>query len=161
MSESAKRLLARIEALDTAAGDVRRRSESYQRMADELAATVGRAESPDGLVRAVATADGALRSITFADEVRTIPPAELSAAVVRTVAAARAAAARAQAEVVRRGLDDTELLDKVLESEQRLFGDQRPADPGPPPPATRRPETVEDETYEYDTVFNRRSTSEP
>jgi hypothetical protein len=166
VSESAKRLLDRIEALDTATADTRHRVDSYQRMAAELASVRGRAASPDGLVSAVATASGALCAITFSESIRTVPPATLSAAVLHTVAAARMAATRDQAEVVRRGLGDTELLDQVLASDERLFGDHRPAEPGPPPtvprhvprPQQRRPRTPIDDgepSYEYNAVLRR------
>ena len=89
---------------------------------------------------------------------------------LHTVAAARMAAARAQAEVVRRGLGDTELLDQVLASDERLFGDRRPTDPGPPPtvprpvvsrPRQRRPPAPVDDgeaSYQYNIVLRRRPT---
>jgi hypothetical protein len=133
MTEAAKRLIDRIEELDTANAANRHRAESFERMAGELATVQGRAASPDGLVSVVATANGALCSITFGEGIRTVPPGALSAAVLHTVAAARMAATRQQAEVVRRNLGDTELLDQVLSSEERLFGDRPPIDPGPPP----------------------------
>lgn len=174
MSELAKRLLDRIEALDTAAADNRHRAEAYQRMAGELATVQGRAASPDGLVSVIAGADGTLHAITFSEAIRTVPPAALSAAVLHTVAAARTAATRQQAEVVRRNLGDTELLDQVLRAEERLFGDRPPVDPGPLPvasrpaqlPQSRPPAPVSprrsrlpvedvDATFEHDTVLRR------
>jgi hypothetical protein len=139
VSEAAKRLLERVAALDGAVADNRRRSESYQHMADELVRVTGHSTSPDGLVTAVVTAAGALESITFGDDFRTVPPAALAAAVLHATAAARVAATRAQADVVRRGLGDTQLLDAVLAADQQLFGDQRPVEPGPPPAPMRAP----------------------
>jgi DNA-binding protein YbaB len=154
VSEAAKRLLDRIEALDSAAADNRRRTESYQRMADELVQIHGHATSPDGLITAVVTANGTLQSVTFDDNIRTTPPTTLAAAVLQTVASARVAATRQQAEVIRRGLGDTALLDTVLDADQRLFGDERPADPGPaltPPPQPRSRQ--DDDTHEDFSVF--------
>jgi DNA-binding protein YbaB len=156
MSEVAKQLLARIEAIDTAAAGNRQRAETYQRMADELKGVQGRATSPDGVVTVVAGAGGEVTAITFTEAVRQVPPAALSATVLHTLAAARASAARMQAEVVRRGLGDTELLDRVLDADERLFGDRRPRDPGPPPTATRRPApapAVEDDYFQDFNVF--------
>lgn len=133
MSDVAKQILARIEALDTAAADNELRAQSYQRMAEQLAAVEGRATSQDGMVTVVASANGAVRSVTFTEQIRNTSPQALSAQVVHTIAQARANAARLQAEVIRKELGDTELLDRVLDADERLFGDQRPQDPGPPP----------------------------
>ncbi|GDY30630.1 YbaB/EbfC family nucleoid-associated protein [Gandjariella thermophila] len=154
MSETARQLLRRIEAIDTAAANNRQRAETYQRMADELKGVEGRASSPDGVVTVVAGPGGEITSITFSEQVRAIAPAALSATVLHTIAAARAAAARQQAEVVRRGLGDTELLDRVLDADERLFGDRRPRDPAPPM-AIRRPEPVEDTYFEDFNVLRR------
>lgn len=139
MNEIAKQLLARIEAIDTAAANNQQRAESYQRTAEQLANVQGRASSPDGMVTVVAGANGAVNSITFSEQIRNASPQALSASVLHTIAQARASAAREQAEVVRSGLGDAELLDRVLDSDERLFGDQPPRDPGPPP--TSRPAT--------------------
>ncbi|HVW42248.1 MAG TPA: YbaB/EbfC family nucleoid-associated protein [Amycolatopsis sp.] len=142
MSQYADQLLRRIEAIDTAAADNRRRAEAYEHMAGELKDVTAEASSPDGVVTVVAGPGGEVRSITFADRVRDLAPQALAASVMQTIAAARGAAARQQAEVVRRGLGDTQLLDKVLESDERLFGDQRPAEvPAPAPAAASRTRT--------------------
>lgn len=135
MSHYADQLLRRIETIDTAAAGNRRRAEAYEQMAGELKDVTGEASSPDGAVTVVAGPGGEVRSITFADRIRDVAPPALAASVMHTIAAARAAAARRQAEVVRSGLGDTELLDKVLDSDEQLFGAQRPADPGPHPQA--------------------------
>ncbi|MGC7095266.1 YbaB/EbfC family nucleoid-associated protein [Amycolatopsis lurida] len=139
MSEYARQLLSRIEAIDNANADNRRRAEAYQQMEGELKNVQGTATSPDGVVTAVVSAGGEVSSLTFGDRARTLDPAALSATVMHTIAAARAEAARQQAEVVRRGLGDTHLLDKVLDSDQKLFGDQRPRDPGPVPEVASNP----------------------
>ncbi|GAA4826574.1 hypothetical protein GCM10025787_00160 [Saccharopolyspora rosea] len=156
MSEIADQLLARIEAIDTAAAENTARAESYQRMTERLAEVRGRATSPDGVVTVVAGADGAVHSITFSDQIRNVAPQALSASVVHTIAQARAMAAREQAEVVRAELGDTEVLDRVLESDERIFGDRRPQDPGPAPVAApsvgRR--VVQDVEDDYDDYFD-------
>lgn len=126
-----ERLASRIEAIDSAAADNRLRAESYRRMTEELSEVAGSATSPDGVVTVVAGPGGVLRSITFGDAVRSTAPHALSSAVMHTVAKAQAAAARMQADVVRRGLGSTELLDRVLAEDELLFGDERPRDPGP------------------------------
>lgn len=131
----AKQLLARIEAIDTASADNDLRAKSYERMAEQLAGSEGRASSPDGMVTVVAGANGTVQSITFTEQIRNATPKALAASVLHTIAQARAMAARQQAEVIRTGLGDTELLDRVLDSDERLFGDRRPQDPGPPPSA--------------------------
>lgn len=155
MSEEAGRLVRRIEAIDNAAADNRHRRESYQRMSEELKSVEGKATSPDGVVTVAARAGGTVTAITFSEGVRAVSPQALSAMVMHTLAAARADAARRQAEVVRRGLGDTELLDRVLESDERLFGDQPPRDPGPPPAAGRPQRAREDEFFEEFNVFGR------
>ena len=157
MSDEAERLLRRIDAIDTAAAVTRRRTEAYERMADELKAVTAGVTSPDGVVTVVAGPGGEVLQITFGDRVREIGPAALSASVMHTLAAAKAAAARQQAEVVRRGLGDSGLLDRVLAEDERLFGDRPPADPGlPPAPAPgrrRRDRAGEDEFFEDFNVF--------
>lgn len=158
MSEQADDLLRRIEAIDTAAADNRRRAESYQRMSDELKTVEVTVGSPDGTVTVTAGAGGEIKSITFTDRIRTTSPQALSAVVMHTLAAARASAARSQAEVVRRGLGDTALLDKVLRSDGELFGDRRLRDPGPAPGTHRRRAAApEDEVFEEIDPFGRGS----
>ncbi|OLT41365.1 hypothetical protein BJF85_23815 [Saccharomonospora sp. CUA-673] len=133
MTEPGEQLMRRIEAIDTAAADNARAAEAYQRVTEELAQVRGEVTSPDGVVTVVAGADGAVERVTFGDGVRRLAPTELSATVTHTIAEARYAAARAQAEIVRRAFGDTELLDRVLDADVRVFGDRRPRDPGPPP----------------------------
>jgi len=145
MSETARQLLSRIEAIDKAAADNRMRAESYQRMADELKDAEGRATSPDGLVTVVAGPGGSVTSVTFADQIRATTPEALSASVMQAIAQARASAAQQQAEVVRRGLGDTELLDRVLDSDERLFGDTQPTAAVAAPARFREPRAPRDE----------------
>lgn len=145
MSEVANNLLRRIEAIDTTAADNSRRAEAYQRMTEELGDVQGSATSPDGAVTVVSAPDGTVKSVEFSERVRQIAPAELGATVLHTIAMARVTATREQAEVVRRGLGDTELLDQVLDADRRVFGDQRPVDPGPPPQPTRRRQVENDD----------------
>ncbi|ACU97118.1 YbaB/EbfC family nucleoid-associated protein [Saccharomonospora viridis] len=135
MSETAKRLLRRVEAIDAAAAENRARAEQYRQMTEKLAAVTGTATSPDGVVTVVAGPDGSVKEVTFSEQVRKADPAALSASVVHTIAQARVNATREQAEIMRRNLDDTHLLDQVLAEDARLFGDKQPEDPGPPPPA--------------------------
>jgi DNA-binding protein YbaB len=153
MSDTADILLRRIEAIDTAAADNRLRAESYERMASGLKDVTGTATSDDGVVTVVAGSDGAVKAITFGPTVRTTDPAALSSTTLRTIALARADAARRQAEVVRASLGDTALLDQVLAEDQRLFGAEPPA--APPPAPVRRP--VVEEPEEHDTGFQSRS----
>ena len=158
MSETADILLRRIEAIDTAAADNRLRAESYERMAESLKDVHGTATSDDGVVTVVAGSDGAVKSITFGPTVRTTDPAALSSTTLRTVALARADAARKQAEVVRASLGDTDLLDRVLAEGQRTFGDEPPASApaAPTAPPVRRP-VVAEEPEEQDSGFKSRS----
>jgi DNA-binding protein YbaB len=135
MSETTKQLLARIEAIDTAAANNSMRAESYRRMADELKDAQGHGTSPDGVVSVVAGPGGAVTAVNFSERVRDTPPEVLSADIMRAIAEAQASAARLQAEVVRRGLGGTELLDRVLDSDEQLFGAPRPSVTGPPPAA--------------------------
>lgn len=130
MSEYASNLARRIEAIDTAAADNRRSSEMYQQLTAELKGVRGRAVSPDGAVTVVAGPGGEVLEVAFADQTRRIDPSDLGGLVTRTIAAARAAAGRSQAEVVRAGLGGSELLDRVLEADRRVFGDQPPAEAG-------------------------------
>lgn len=133
MSEYAKQLLSRIEAIDNANADNQRRAEAYRQMESELKTVEGTATAPDGVVTVVASAGGEITGLTFGDRARTIEPSALSATVMHTIAAARADAVRRQAEVVRRGLGETSLLDKVLDTDRKLFGDRPPPEPGPAP----------------------------
>jgi hypothetical protein len=114
VTEWPERLSSRIEAIDAATADNRLRAESYRRLTEELKGVDGTVTSPDGVVTVVAGPGGVLRSITFSDTVRSLAPHALSTAVMHTVARAQAAVARAQADLVRRGLGGTELLDRVL-----------------------------------------------
>ncbi|GAA1219869.1 YbaB/EbfC family nucleoid-associated protein [Prauserella alba] len=133
MTDPGQDLMRRIEAIDTAAADNARAAEAYRQVTEELAEVTGTATSEDGVVTVVATADGGVSRVRFTGGVRDVAPETLSASVTHTIAQARYAAARRQAEVVRRGFGDTDLLDRVLDADARVFGDRRPADPGPPP----------------------------
>ncbi|GLZ34758.1 hypothetical protein Lesp02_69450 [Lentzea sp. NBRC 105346] len=158
MSETADALMRRIESIDTMAADNRARAESFQRMSEELKETTGRAVSDDGIVTVVASSDGAVKSVVFADGFAGLSASVLSASTLHTIARARADAARAQAEVVRRGLGDTELLDRVLNSSATMFGDERAQDPGPssvPAPTPRR--AAHDDEGEFSVFKNNRS----
>ncbi|MCE7001590.1 YbaB/EbfC family nucleoid-associated protein [Kibdelosporangium philippinense] len=147
MTEWSERLARRIESIDQAAADNRMRAEAYRQMTEELKGVDGTATSPDGMVTVVAGAGGSVQSITFSDATRSTDPALLSKTVMHTIARAQANAARAQAEVVRRGLGGSELLDRVLAEEETVFGDRPTPDPGPgslrrapaPAPAPTRP----------------------
>jgi DNA-binding protein YbaB len=159
MSDEARQLLDRIEAIDTANADNARKAEAYQRMAEELKNAVGRATSPDSAVTVVVGPGGAITSIDFTEQIRTMPPAALSASVLRAIAEAKAIAARTQAEVVRRGLGDTDLLDRVLDSDEQLFGDPRPqATPAisapVAAPARGRPRRSEEDQRDVDEFEN-------
>jgi DNA-binding protein YbaB len=127
MSEWAERLARRIESIDTAAGDNRQRAESYRQLTDELKDVAGTATSPDGTVTVVAGPGGTVKSITFSDAISRVAPSTLSTTVMHTIARAQADVARMQADAVRRGLGSTELLDRVLAEDNRLFGDAAPA----------------------------------
>jgi len=155
MNETARRLLARIETLDTAVAANQRKAEAYQSMADELKDVTGTGTSPDGVVTVVAGAGGGLDSISFGDRYATTPPETLAADVLHAFAEAQAVAAREQAEVVRRSLGSTELLDRVLASDEQLFGTPRtPAVPAAPPRRVLR-EAGGDEEFGEFSVFNR------
>lgn len=155
MSEYAERLLRRIEAMDAAAADNRLRAENYQQMSSELKDVQGRATSPDGVVSVVAGPGGQIKEITFDDGVSSMAPHALSAAVLATVVQAQAEAARQQAQVVRDGLGDTELLDRVLDSDERLFGDRVPRDPGVP--VVRAAPARDDQFFEEFDILEDRS----
>jgi DNA-binding protein YbaB len=114
-------------------------------MADELRDAEGRATSPDGVVTVVAGPGGSVTSVTFTDRIHATTPEALSASVMQAIAQARASAAQQQAEVVRRGLGDTELLDRVLDSDERLFGDTRPTAVVPATPRFREPRPPRDD----------------
>jgi DNA-binding protein YbaB len=146
VTDSADILLRRIEAIDTAAADNRLRAESFRRMAEGLRDVVGTATAEDGVVTVVAGSDGAVKSITFGAGVRTADPAALSSTTLRTIASARADAARKQAEVVRSVLGDTKLLDRVLAEDRRVFGDEPASEPvAVAPRVVRRPARVVEE----------------
>jgi DNA-binding protein YbaB len=148
MSGYAAQLMRRIEALDTAVADNRRRAEAYQRTERELKDVSASVTSPDGVVTVVAGPGGVVSSVTFSENVHDISPASLSTTVQQTISAAIAAVARRQADVVRRGLGSSELLDRVAESDERLFGDQRPKAPAEDlAPATSEAHAADDELF--------------
>jgi DNA-binding protein YbaB len=152
MDDTARQLAARIEAIDTAAAENDRRAEAYQHVAEELKDARGEATSPDGAVTVVAGAGGAITSVVFHD--KSAPSETLAAAVVGAIAQAQADAARAQAEVVRRELGSSELLDRVLDSDEEIFGAPRPSTLAPAaPPQTGRPRQAAEDDVEELTVF--------
>lgn len=134
MNETAKHLVQRIQAVDDAAAANRNRAETYRAMTEQLAEVTGAATSSDGMVSVEAGPDGTVEKLSFSDAVRRgVEPAELAAQVQHTIALARVAATREQAQVVERGLGSSELLDRVLAEDRKLFGDSEALDPGPEP----------------------------
>ncbi|MEV8612695.1 YbaB/EbfC family nucleoid-associated protein [Amycolatopsis sp. NPDC051373] len=158
MNDTARQLLARIEAIDTAATDNRLRAEAYLRVADELKDAMGSATSPDGVVTVVAGPGGAIASVTFSERARETDPAVLSSDVMRAIGEAQAAAARMQAEVVRRGLGSTEFLDRVLDSDEQLFGASRPESVTTRPPRPPVRETPPEGEFDDFSVYDREPT---
>lgn len=156
MSAAAERLLRRIEAIDTAAAENRQRAEAYAAMGEELKQVTGEATSLGGAVTVVAAPGGIVKDIVFTAAVSSTPPAELARSVRAAVTQAQAEVARKQAEIVRRGLGDTELLDRVLESDHRVFGaPARPAEAPPSPaPARRRATPRPAEDTDFDEGFS-------
>lgn len=154
MSSAADRLISRIQSLDTAAAENRQRAESYERMTGELKRVEVTVSSADGAVTVVAGPGGEVKSITFSDAIRTMDSAALSSTAQHTLSKARADVAKAQAEVVRDNLGDAELLDKVLNSDEKLFGDRPATDPGAAP---RVPSSAPDDGEPY-SVFQRKPT---
>jgi len=149
MSDEADRLLRRIEALESAAADNRRRAEAFEQTVEEMKTVTATVTSPDGMVTVVSDSGGDVRQLKFGDRVSELDPATLSQTVTQTVAAAKAAAARLQAEAVRRGLGPSDVLDKVLAEEP-------PASPAPEPgPGRHRREPAqEDRFFENFNVFD-------
>ncbi|MBB4685340.1 YbaB/EbfC family nucleoid-associated protein [Amycolatopsis jiangsuensis] len=156
MNETARQLLARIETIDASAADNRLRAEAYQRVAGELKNASGKATSPDGVVTVVAGPGGVISSVIFSERARETDPSVLSADVMQAISEAQSTVAWAQADVVRRGLGDTELLDRVLDSDERLFGASRPESVLPPAPEPERsePDVVDEEYFEEFDLFD-------
>lgn len=145
MSDEAERLLRRIEAIESAAADNRRRAEAYEQTVEEMKTVTATVTSPDGMVTVVSDSGGDVRQIKFGGRAGQADPAVLAKTVTQTVAAATAAAARMQAEVVRRGLGESDVLDRVLAREPAAA----------PPVAVRQEPAQEDRFFEGFTVFGR------
>ncbi|HWC80160.1 MAG TPA: YbaB/EbfC family nucleoid-associated protein [Pseudonocardiaceae bacterium] len=118
-------------------------------MQAEIAAVEASASSPDRAVTVVAGPGGSVKNITFSEESRKLSPAQLSSATMQALRQAVAAAARRQAGILQEQLgDNTDLLNRVLKTQEAAFAqfsETEPPAPASQPAPAGRPSAPADE----------------
>lgn len=97
--------------------------------------------SPDKAVTVVAGPGGGVKSIKFGEEARKLSPTQLSQSATTTLQQAVAQAARQQAEVVQGAMgEDSNVLERVMKTQEQIFGAVPGEDAPAPKPAAPDPE---------------------
>lgn len=115
------------------------RAAGYDAMGTELRDVEASAQSPDRSVTVVAGLSGSIKEIRFTEDAKRLSTTQLSQAVMATLQQAVAAAARQQAAIVQGHVGtDIPIAERVLKTQQEIFG--RPSEP----PARPRPPVDDD-----------------
>ncbi|GAA0504741.1 hypothetical protein GCM10011581_33680 [Saccharopolyspora subtropica] len=139
-------LQRKLEALKEAGRRAEERMGDFGRMREEISALQASATSADRSVT-VTAGPGGVTDIQFTADALRQTPTQLSDTVMSTLRQAVAEAARMQAEIVQEYLPDSDVRDRVLRTQEELFG-AAPADP----PS----EMVDDEEDMPDTFLDNR-----
>ncbi|GAA4620761.1 YbaB/EbfC family nucleoid-associated protein [Saccharopolyspora hordei] len=113
-------LQRKLEALKEAGRRAEQQVGDFGRMREQINAVEVTTTSPDRSVTVVAS-PGGVTDIQFTQDAMRKSPGELSNTVMSTLQQAVAEAARRQAEVVQEHVPDSDVLERVLRTQEQLF----------------------------------------
>jgi hypothetical protein len=132
-AELLEQMRQKLEFFEQANRAADARAAGYDAMGTELRDVEASVQSPDRSVTVVAGLSGSIKEIRFTEDARRLSAAQLSQTVMSTLQQAVAAAARQQAEIVQSHVGtDIPIAERVMKTQQEIFG--RPADAPPRPP---------------------------
>ena len=109
-------------------------------MRADITAVESRVTSPDRAVTVVAGPGGSVKNISFAEQARQLSPTQLGQVTMSTLRQAIAEAVRKQAGVMREHLgDDTDVLARVLKTQEAAFAELGETEPPVPASQPNRP----------------------
>lgn len=147
-AELLEQMRQKLEFFEQANRAADARAAGYDSMGTELRTVEASVQSPDRAVTVVAGLSGSVKEIRFTEDAKKLSPAQLSQSVMATLQQAVAAAARQQAEIVQSHVGtEIPIAERVLKTQQEIFG--RPADP----PARPRPPADDDD--DTGTIYRR------
>lgn len=136
--ELLEQMRQRLAKIESGQSDAQQRLDRYAAMSEELKTVSATATSTDRSVTVVAGPGGSVRDIRLTDDIKRLSPSQLSASIMDTMRQALAASARKQAEVVQEAVGDTDVLDRVLKTQEQIFGVPMTVD-GPAPGTEQSP----------------------
>ncbi|MFI6094176.1 YbaB/EbfC family nucleoid-associated protein [Lentzea sp. NPDC051213] len=138
-AELLEQMRQKLEFFEQANRAADARAAGYDAMGTELRSVEASAQSPDRSVTVVAGLSGSIKEIRFTEDAKRLSTTQLSQAVMATLQQAVAAAARQQAEIVQGHVGtDIPIAERVLKTQEAIFG--QPAEP----PARPRPPADDD-----------------
>lgn len=120
--ELLEQMRERLTRIENGATDAEQRLGRYTAMSEELKQVTETATSPDRSVTVVAGPGGSVQDIKLTEGIKRLRPEQLSASIMDTMRQALAAAARKQAAVVQETVGDTDVLERVLKTQEQIFG---------------------------------------
>ncbi|MEV0085620.1 YbaB/EbfC family nucleoid-associated protein [Saccharopolyspora sp. NPDC050642] len=123
MSADLDDLQRKLDALKEAGRRAEERMGDFGQMREQISELQVAATSADRSVTVTAS-PGGVTGIEFTQDAMRLSPAQLSGTVMSTLQLAVAEAARKQAEIVQEYVPDSDVLDRVLRTQEELFGAQ-------------------------------------
>lgn len=143
----------KLEFFERANRAAEQRAAGYDAMSAELRVVEASAQSPDRSVTVVAGLSGSIKDIRFSEDAKRLSTTQLSQAVMATMQQAIALAARQQAEIVQSHVGtDIPIADRVMKTQQEIFGQD---DFGKPSEPLMRPRPPQDDDEETGSIFRR------
>ncbi|MGW6931794.1 YbaB/EbfC family nucleoid-associated protein [Lentzea sp. NPDC054927] len=135
-AELLEEMRQKLEFFEQANRAAEARAAGYDAMGTELRTVEASAQSPDRSVTVVAGLSGSIKEIRFTEDAKRLSTTQLSQAVMSTLQLAVAAAARQQAEIVQGHVGtDIPIAERVMKTQQEIFGQPGEPPAGPRPPA--------------------------
>lgn len=114
-------LQRKLDALKEAGRRAEEQMGDFSRMREQISELQAAATSADRSVTVTAS-PGGVTDIQFTQDALRLSPAQLSSTVMSTLQLAVAEAARKQAEVVQEYVPDSDVLERVMRTQDELFG---------------------------------------
>lgn len=113
---------AKLDALKEAARKAEANKPDFAQMQARITNVSASATSQDKAVTVTAGPGGSITGIEFKQDAMKLSPLQLSSTVMSTLREAVAAAARQQAEVVQEFAPDSDVMERVLATQEQIFG---------------------------------------
>lgn len=140
MSPEIADLQRKLEALQEAGRQAEQQTTDLDRMRDEIGNLRTSATSADKNVTVTSGPGGSVSAIEFTQGALRLTPQQLSSTVMSTLQQAVAEAARKQAEIVQEHVTDSDVLERVLRTQEQMFGSTA----GQPPQTTAAADVDDD-----------------